>query len=118
MSWKTNPQNSGKRAVFKRIVAGSEVHDAFMRWAETQYIKNIHFVAGLVNTTFPETNPVKTPAFHILLEKVASPLIYLEMDWHNLADREKVPFARGAYAEQFARRIQEANRTTQPATSE
>lgn len=94
------------------------MHDAFMRWVEKTYIQNIHFVTKLINTAYNDVTPAKLPAFQILLEKVASPLIYLEMDWHNLPDKEKVLYARGAYAEQLARRIQEATRVVNQAQRE
>jgi len=89
-----------------------------MRWVQNQYIRNIRFVNEVIENANREMALKDDIVCRVLLEKVASPLIYLEMDWHNLSDKEKIPFARGAYAEQLTRRIQEANRTVNQAQSE
>lgn len=109
MSWRSKANPSGKRATFQRIVVGSEVHDAFLRWATKIYLDNIHFVAKIVQEIKPPSPQMEYATYSKLLDKVASPLIYLEMDWQNLPKPEKAKYACGAYAEQLARQIQEEN---------
>lgn len=118
MAWRNKSNPSGKRATFQRLVVGSEVHEAFLRWAHEQYVKNIDFAAGIIQATNQHSTSTQIILFGALLEKIASPLIYLEMDWLKLSKPEQAKYARGKYAEQLARQIQEENRVKDAAQRE
>lgn len=107
MTWSNNLAGSPKKAYFTRLIVGTEEHDAMMRYAEKCYEDAIQVALRIARNTMGERTPELFATTQTLLNKIASPLIYVEMDWKKLPIREKAQYAKGKYGEAIANKIRQ-----------